>query len=112
MTARSMLFLLEVGEAQGEAQHSAAVDAAGGGHNRMAAKENGGGRSGFAGRPKHRSTRRAGSACERETYGLAGSHSGSALRDRRWSTALVWIWQTRLSVTPTISPISASGSPS
>ena len=36
----------------------------------------------------------------------AGSRSSDANRDRRCSTALVWIWQTRDSVTPRTRPIS------
>ena len=38
--------------------------------------------------------------------------SGSAKRDRSWRIALVWIWHTRLSVTLSTSPISASVRPS
>ena len=36
----------------------------------------------------------------------------STSRERSWSTALVWIWHTRLSVTPRISPIWARVRPS
>src|SRR3954454_16120579 len=46
----------------------------------------------------------------REAYGLAGS--GSPRRERSCRIALVWIWQTRLSVTPRTSPISFSVRPS
>lgn len=37
----------------------------------------------------------------------ASSRSAELRRDLRESTALVWIWQTRLSVTPRTRPISA-----
>jgi hypothetical protein len=40
------------------------------------------------------------------------SGSGSERRERSWKIALVWIWHTRLSVTPSTLPISASVSPS
>ena len=30
----------------------------------------------------------------------AGSRSPARMRERSWSTAFVWIWHTRLSVTP------------
>ena len=43
----------------------------------------------------------------------SGAQARSSRRPwRRWVTALVWIWQARLSVTPRISPISARFSPS
>src|SRR5687767_1527685 len=51
-----------------------------------------------------------GSAVRRKLQ--ASSRSGSAILDRSWSTALVWIWHTRLSVTPSTSPISARVRPS
>jgi hypothetical protein len=38
--------------------------------------------------------------------------SGSESRERSWRMAFVWIWQTRLSVTPRTEPISASVSAS
>ena len=44
--------------------------------------------------------------------GYAGSRSEAARRDRSWSTAFVWIWHTRLSVTPRTWPISARVKPS
>jgi hypothetical protein len=40
------------------------------------------------------------------------SGSGSERRPRNWKIAFVWIWQTRLSVTPSTAPISASVRPS
>ena len=49
---------------------------------------------------------------ERQRGGQAGSRSLAAMRERNWSTALVWIWHTRLSVTPSTSPISARVRPS
>ncbi len=40
------------------------------------------------------------------------SGRGSDRRERSWKIAFVWIWQTRLSVTPSTLPISASVRPS
>ncbi len=37
--------------------------------------------------------------------GYAGSRSEAEMRERSCKTALVWIWQTRLSVMPRIWPI-------
>ena len=42
----------------------------------------------------------------------ADSLSATSIRPRSCNTALVWIWHTRLSVTPRTCPISASVSPS
>jgi hypothetical protein len=44
--------------------------------------------------------------------GYAGSRSTAASFERRWITALVWIWHTRLSVTLRTWPISARVRPS
>lgn len=50
-----------------------------------------------------------GKACVRPKLAVrqASSRSAELRRDRSESTALVWIWQTRLSVTPRTRPISA-----
>jgi hypothetical protein len=42
----------------------------------------------------------------------AGSRSEARMRERSCSTDLVWIWHTRLSVTPSTWPISARVRPS
>ncbi len=55
--------------------------------------------------------RRAQSARGDARYGRR-SDAGSTRRERSWRIALVWIWHTRLSVTPSTSPISASVRPS
>ena len=48
----------------------------------------------------------------RGTAGQTGSRSAAVSRSRSLSTALPWIWQARLSVTPSTSPISARVRPS
>ena len=49
---------------------------------------------------------------QRSPPGQAVSLSGTNIRARSCSTALVWIWHTRLSVTPRTWPISANVKPS
>ena len=51
---------------------------------------------------------RSGGVWERGERRQTGSRSMLENRERRCSTALVWIWQTRDSVTPSTLPISCS----
>ena len=66
---------------------------------------------GRAAKPGGRSAAAAASA-RRSYVTMPRSGRGSDRRERSWKIALVWIWQTRLSVTPSTLPISASVSPS
>jgi hypothetical protein len=45
-------------------------------------------------------------------YGCGQTAPAAAMRARRWMTDLVWIWDTRLSVTPSTCPISLRVRPS
>ena len=53
-----------------------------------------------------------GAISRQEREPQADSLSATSIRPRSCNTALVWIWHTRLSVTPRTWPISASVSPS